>query len=47
MIKDSNMAKILDGNYDNKASGRATNKVADQLNDFYNMMGEWVSESEG
>jgi predicted phage replisome organizer len=46
MIKDSNMAKILDGNYDNKASGRATNKVSDQLNDFYNMMGEWVSESE-
>lgn len=47
MIKDSNMAKILDGNYDNKTSGRVTNnKVADQLNDFYNMMGEWVSESE-
>lgn len=47
MIKDSNMVKILDGNYDNKTSGRATNnKVADQLNDFYNMMGEWVSESE-
>ena len=46
MIKDSNMAKILDGNYDNKASGRPTNKVADQLDDFYNMIGEWASERE-
>ncbi len=24
----------------------SNNKAADQLNDFYNMMGEWVSESE-
>ena len=47
MIKDSNMAKILDGNYDNKASGRSTNKVTDQLDDFYNMIGEWASEREG
>ena len=46
MIKDSNMAKILDGNYDNKASGRSTNKVADQLDGFYNMIGEWASERE-
>jgi hypothetical protein len=30
-----------------QASGYASNnKVADQLNDFYNMMDEWVSESE-
>jgi predicted phage replisome organizer len=53
MIKDSNMAKILDGNYDNKASGRATNnngyrssnKVTEQLNDFYDMAHRWA-ESE-
>ena len=50
MIKDSNMAKILDGNYDNKASGRATNnngyassnKVAEQLDDFYAMAQRWA-----
>jgi predicted phage replisome organizer len=55
MIKDSNMAKILDGNYDNKASGRATNnngytssnKVADKLNESYDLINQWVHEREG
>lgn len=43
MIKDSNMAKILDGNYDNK-SGSKTNKVANQLEQSYEMMSQWAQE---
>ena len=31
-------------NNGNNSGYRSTNKVADQLDDFYNMMGEWVSE---
>ena len=54
MIKDSNMAKILDGNYDNKASGMVTNnngytsnnKVADKLNESYDLITQWVHERE-
>lgn len=47
MIKDSNMAKILDGNYDNKASGRVTNnKVSDKLNESYDLINQWVHERE-
>ena len=54
MIKDSNMAKILDGNYDNKASGMVTNnngytsnnKVADKLNESYDLINQWVHERE-
>lgn len=46
MIKDSNMAKILDGNYDNKASGRSTNKVTEQLNESYDLINQWVHERE-
>ena len=47
MIKDSNMAKILDGNYDNKASGRVTNnKVSDKLNESYDLITQWVHERE-
>ena len=46
MIKDSNMAKILDGNYDNKSGqNNKTNKVAQQLDESYMMMSEWA-ESE-
>jgi hypothetical protein len=30
-----------------KDTNKSSNKVADQLNDFYNMIGEWASESEG
>lgn len=55
MIKDSNMAKILDGNYDNKASGMVTNnngytssnKVSDKLNESYDLITQWVHEREG
>ena len=43
MIKDSNMAKILDGNYDNRGSqSQKTNKVADELEQSYEMMREWA-----
>lgn len=38
MLKDANMAKILDGNYDNKQG----NKVADQLEQSYEMMSQWA-----
>lgn len=43
MVKDSNMAKILDGNYDNK-SGSKPNKVANQLEQSYEMMSQWAQE---
>lgn len=44
LIKDSNMAKVLDGNYDDKpVSYRQTGKntKADELNDFYTMAENW------
>ena len=43
MIKDSNMAKILDGNYDNR-SGGTYNKDADELQQAYDMMKRWAEE---
>ena len=48
LIRDSNMAKVLDGNYDNKAGGRnqAPNKTAQQLDDFYDMAARWAAEGE-
>ena len=54
LIKDANMAKVLDGNYDNKPRfnqdfnqdlTKPTNKVAEQLNSFYTMAASWA-ESE-
>ena len=51
LIKDANMAKVLDGNYDDKpVSYRSGNNYgkqskADELNDFYNMAADWA-ESE-
>jgi predicted phage replisome organizer len=45
LIKDSNMAKVLDGNYDDKpVAYRQTGKntKAEELNDFYNMAAEWA-----
>lgn len=45
LIKDSNMAKVLDGNYDDKpVTYRQTGKStkAEELNDFYNMAAEWA-----
>lgn len=48
LIRDSNMAKVLDGNYDNKSGGRnqAPNKTAQQLDDFYDMAARWAAEGE-
>ena len=55
MIKDANMAKILDGNYDNKPEKSVksyrdmspTEKLAQELDESYKMMREWVEEGEG
>lgn len=47
LIKDTNMAKVLDGNYDNRESGgmsKPSNKVAQQLDDFYKMAAEFAGE---
>ena len=45
LIKDTNMAKVLDGNYDDRA-GAGTNKsgnsVAQQLDDFYKMAADFA-----
>lgn len=46
LLKDTNIAKVLDGNYNNKASQHTSNKVAQELDDFYNMASNWA-ESEG
>ena len=46
LLKDSNIAKVLDGNYDNYASAGSSNKTASRLNDSYNMMARWAG-SEG
>ena len=45
LIKDSNMAKVLDGNYDNKPISRPTYQKqtkADELDDFYRMASAWA-----
>ena len=45
MIKDSNMAKILDGNYDNRNNQiQKGNKVANDLEQSYEMMKKWADE---
>ena len=51
LIKDTNIAKVLDGNYNNKASNnvinqQTTNNTDQELDDFYKMAGSWA-ESEG
>lgn len=49
MLKDSNMAKIIDGNYDNR-SGRTTGyqkqTKAQELDDFYEMAANWAEGGE-
>lgn len=50
LIKDSNMAKVLDGNYDDKpVTYRQTGKStkAEELNDFYNMAASWAEGCDG
>ena len=49
LIKDTNMAKVLDGNYDNKSKSQPTprkNDKAQELDDFYKMMADWVDGKE-
>ena len=45
ILKDANLAKILDGKYDNRLIVRNRNKTADSLESSYQMMKEW-SEAE-
>ena len=45
LIKDSNFAKVLDGNYDNRTSKPAASKKAEELDNFYDMASRWA-ESE-
>ena len=40
LIKDNNMAKVLEGNYDNRR--RSQQKAADELDDFYKMAADWA-----
>ncbi len=51
LMKDSNIAKVLDGNYNNAKANTSqqTNTSAQELDDFYNMSSDWVDrmESEG
>ena len=47
LIKDANMAKVIDGNYDNrfgnvKQGQTSGNSTAQQLNDFYDMAAQWA-----
>lgn len=45
IIKDTNIAKILDGNYNNRASQHTNNnKVAQELDEFYNMASSWAND---
>lgn len=50
IIKDTNIAKILDGNYNNKANNNVnkytSNSTAQELDSFYSMASNWA-ESEG
>lgn len=50
LIKDSNMAKVIDGNYDNRAGSgvrqASGNSTAQQLDDFYKMVSDWAKEEE-
>lgn len=51
MIKDGNMAKVLDGNYDDRApispaAGSPINQTARELDEFYNMVTDWVESKE-
>lgn len=49
LIKDTNMAKVLDGNYDNKINSQPTprkNDKAQELDDYYKMVADWVEGSE-
>lgn len=49
LIKDSNMGKVLDGNYNNREKTQAqapTNKLAQELEESYRMMAQWAAEDD-
>lgn len=48
IIKDANIAKILDGNYDNRLGGNQSskNRTANMLDESYAMMERWAKEHE-
>ena len=48
LIKDANMAKVLDGNYDNreKTNTKQSNRLAQELDESYKMMAEWAAQDE-
>lgn len=52
LIKDTNMAKVLDGNYDNKTKTNTSpapprkNDAAQELDDYYKMIADWVDGKE-
>jgi len=46
MIKDSNIAKILDGNYDNKTGQAQMNPEQRKMDDFYRMAANWAEGSD-
>ena len=43
LIKDSNMAKVIDGNYDDRD---VKNKKSQELDDFYQMAQAWAEKGE-
>ena len=51
LIKDCNMAKVLDGNYDDRGSQNPAaghmSQAARELDDFYGMVADWVESKEG
>jgi len=49
IIKDTNIAKILDGNYNNTKADTSqykANTKAQELNDFYNVVSSWADSEE-
>ena len=53
MIKDANMAKVIDGNYDDGPWNKQTakqptgNSTSKQLDEFYDMATNWAAQEEG
>lgn len=49
LIKDTNMEKVLEGNYDNRQqtwTQQPTNRLAQELEESYRMMAEWAAQDE-
>lgn len=47
LMKDANIVKVLEGNYDDKPGGSisgSTNKVAESLDNSYNMIADWAEK---